>query len=83
MLNRSQVLKDFPATGQSWKSIEDTLENTKLRFEEYFEGGIFVSPAFKRAIVRYYEVVIEFAIDAHKEFAAGIGSMFHTKSEIA
>lgn len=70
--NISQVFKDLGTAVEYLERAERTLEASMRRFGRYFEKGKALSADLQAALLTYYEKVIEFAIDVHKEFSTSL-----------
>lgn len=65
-----QVFKDITSTASKLEDIERTLASSIERFSRYFASGKNVSDSVQSALVKYYEIVIGFAVETHGEFQA-------------
>lgn len=76
LLTIVQFFKDLPAIELDLKTVEHTIEQSRVRFEHYFGVGKPLTTDLKRALIKYYEAVINFVIDMHREFLGGRASTY-------
>ncbi|KAK6371031.1 hypothetical protein LTR64_006278 [Lithohypha guttulata] len=68
------IIKDLGTTAKMLESTERTLRQSMTRFERYFRENT-MSQDVQSALVTYYKLVLNFAVDVHGEFAGGRLSM--------
>jgi len=66
-----QFFRDLPATELDLKTIEHTLEQSRVRFKRYYETGRALTTDLKSALIKYYETIINFVVEMHGEFSRG------------
>lgn len=64
-----QIFKDIGTTLDLSQNVETMLEASMDQVQEYLKRQGTPSQVLRRRLLSYYEAVLDFAIDAYREFA--------------